>query len=345
MVERRVLGCLLEKEHTVPDTYPLTLKSLLAACNQTTGREPVLSLAEPEVTNGLTSLRERNLIRRVYPSHGARAEKYRQVADEVWSLEEDERAVLTLLLLRGPQTVGELRSRSGRLHEFEDLDAVERALRSLADRDVPMVSRLEREPGRKEPRWTHLLTPDDEAPTGASAPPASTDTTGGEAAIVPHEDVVHLAPLFGTWAGGGQGSYPTIEGFGYHQTLSFTPVANKPLIAYRSATTADDDGRPLHAESGWLRPVGTDGVELLVAQGSGIVEVSEGMVEVTTGGCSLMMSSTTVAGTSTAKEVTATEREYQVDGDQLSYRMSMAAVGEPLQHHLAATLRRQQPNR
>jgi uncharacterized protein YceH (UPF0502 family) len=340
-VERRVLGCLLEKERTVPDTYPLTLNSLVSACNQTSGRQPVLSLSSHEVSTALVTLRERQLIRRVLPSHGARTEKYRQVVAEVWELEDDERAVLTLLLLRGPQTVGELRSHSGRLHDFADLAAVEAALASLAERPEPMVARLDRELGRKEPRWMHLLTPEDERAAETSLGAAVMQPPAGAAAHVePHEGVVHLVALFGTWSGNGAGSYPTIEEFGYSQTLSFTPVAGKPLVAYRSATKADDDGRPLHAEAGWLRPVGRDGVELVVAQGSGILEASEGVVEADGPTCALIMASSVLAGTSTAKDVSATEREYRVDGDQLTYRISMAAVGQELQHHLAATLRR-----
>jgi len=339
-VERRVLGCLLEKERTVPDTYPMTLNSLVTASNQTSGRLPVMSLAPHEVTNALTSLRDRKLVRRVLPSHGARTEKYRQVADEAWLLEDDERAVLTLLLLRGPQTVGELRSHSGRLHDFADLTGVEAALRSLADRGEPMVARLEREVGRKEPRWTHLLAPDGEDVVAAGGL-AGAAVSPTEPAVEPHEGVAHLAPLFGTWTGSGAGSYPTIDSFGYQQTLSFAPVAGKPLVAYRSSTKADDDGRPLHAETGWLRAAGPDGVELVVAQGSGILEASEGVVEVAGSVCALMLASSVVAGASTSKSVTATEREYRVDGDQLTYRISMAAVGQPLRHHLAATLRRQ----
>ena len=323
----------------MPDTYPLTLNSLVSACNQTSGRQPVLSVSSHEVSTALVSLRERQLLRRVLPSHGARTEKYRQVADEVWALEDDERAVLTLLLLRGPQTVGELRSHSGRLHDFADLAAVEAALGSLADRPEPMVARLDRELGRKEPRWMHLLTPEDERAAEASIGAARPPPPAGAPHVEPHEGVAHLVALFGTWSGSGAGSYPTIEGFGYSQTLSFTPVAGKPLVAYRSATKADDDGRPLHAEAGWLRPVGRDGVELVVAQGSGILEASEGLVEADGPTCALMMASTALAGTSTAKDVQATEREYRVDGDQLTYRISMAAVGRELQHHLAATLR------
>lgn len=177
-VEQRVMGSLLEKERTVPDTYPMTLNGLRTACNQTSGRNPVLDLTEREVQAALDDLRAAGLTRVLHPSHGARQPKYRQVLDEVLHLDGGERAIVTLLLLRGPQTPGELRSRADRIHAFSDLDEVERALRSLAGRDEPLVAELERRPGQKEQRWIHLLGPVDlsmepAAPSGAR--PASSD--------------------------------------------------------------------------------------------------------------------------------------------------------------------------
>jgi hypothetical protein len=174
-VEQRVLGSLLEKERTVPDTYPMTLNGLRTACNQSSGRDPVLSLAELEVQAALDRLRPRGLTRVLHPSHGARMPKYRQVLDEVLVLGADERAVLTLLLLRGAQTPGELRTRSDRLHRFATLDAVERALGSLRARDEPLVRELERRPGQKEQRWIHLLGPVAEPATSAGPAPAGPD--------------------------------------------------------------------------------------------------------------------------------------------------------------------------
>jgi uncharacterized protein len=171
-LEQRVLGSLLEKERTVPDSYPMTLNALRTACNQTSGREPVMAVTELEVQAVLDRLRPRGLTRVIHPSHGARQPKYRQVLDEVLVLDAAERAVLTLLLLRGPQTPGELRSRGERLHAFADLDEVEAALSALAGRETPLVAELARRPGQKEPRWVHRLGPVDEAPEAPTATPA-----------------------------------------------------------------------------------------------------------------------------------------------------------------------------
>lgn len=169
-IEQRVIGSLLEKERTVPDTYPMTLNGLRTACNQTSGRDPVMHVADAEVQAALDALRARGLTRVLHPSHGARQPKYRQVLDEVLHLDGGERSVITLLLLRGAQTPGELRSRSDRLHPFADLSEVETALRSLAEREVPLVAELERRPGQKEQRWIHLLGPVDVAPVQSPEP-------------------------------------------------------------------------------------------------------------------------------------------------------------------------------
>ncbi|HEX2577265.1 MAG TPA: DUF480 domain-containing protein [Aquihabitans sp.] len=173
-VEQRVVGSLLEKERTVPASYPMTLNGLRTACNQTSGRDPICSLTEAEVTAALDALKVRGLTRVLHASHGARVVKHRQVLDERLELTGGERAVLTLLLLRGPQTPGELRSRAERLHRFGGLDEVEAALAGLAGRDEPLVEELERRPGQKERRWTHLLGPVAAAAAEASpAPPAA----------------------------------------------------------------------------------------------------------------------------------------------------------------------------
>lgn len=158
-VEQRVIGSLLEKERTVPDTYPMTLNGVRTACNQSSGRDPILHLDDHEVSAALTSLRAAGLTRVLHPSHGARQPKYRQVLDEVLTLDRAERAVLTLLLLRGAQTPGELRSRSERLHAFTSLTEVDDALSGLRDREEPLVRELPRQPGQKEQRWIHLLGP------------------------------------------------------------------------------------------------------------------------------------------------------------------------------------------
>ena len=168
--EVRLLGALLEKERTVPGSYPMTLNGLRSACNQTSGRDPTLSLTEGEVTAALDELRTRKLTRVIHASHGARVVKYRQVLDEVLDLTDAERAVVTLLLLRGPQTPGELRTRAERLHVFSELAEVDEALRSLADRDEPLVEELERRPGQKENRWAHRLgaAPDAQGQPGST---------------------------------------------------------------------------------------------------------------------------------------------------------------------------------
>jgi uncharacterized protein YceH (UPF0502 family) len=173
-VERRILGSLLEKERTVPATYPLTLNALRTACNQTSGRDPVMDVAEYEIAAAIDRLKAQGLARIVHAGTGARATKYRQVLDERLALDDAERAVVTLLLLRGAQTPGELRSRADRLHQFADLGEVERALHALRDRDEPLVVELDRQPGQKERRWTHLVGGD----TGAVAAPVAASPSG-----------------------------------------------------------------------------------------------------------------------------------------------------------------------
>jgi uncharacterized protein len=175
-VEQRVLGSLLEKQRTVPDTYPMTINGVRTACNQTSGRDPVMALDEHEVRAALDRVRARGLTRVVHPSHGARQPKHRQVLDEVLGLSDAERAVLTVLLLRGPQTPGELRSRTERLHPFTGLDEVEGALAALTARPEPLVRELDRQPGQKERRWSHLLGP---APEPATSTPVAAGGTRG----------------------------------------------------------------------------------------------------------------------------------------------------------------------
>ena len=157
-VEVRVLGSLLEKEGTTPDTYPLTRNALVAACNQTTGRAPVLQLDHGEVEEAVRSLKERGLVRFVHPSHGGRSEKYRHAVPETLELGPPEQVILCLLALRGPQTPGELKGRADRLRSFDTLEDVQRALESLAERAEPLAARLPRRLGQKELRWAHLLS-------------------------------------------------------------------------------------------------------------------------------------------------------------------------------------------
>lgn len=168
-VSARVIGALVEKQLTTPQQYPLTLNALLAACNQTSSRNPIVSFDERLVDTTLAGLKSRGLVRFVHPSHGRSATRYRQVLEEVLGLESTQLALLAVLLLRGPQTVGELRARTERMAELSDLTHVEEELEALAAREDPLVTRLAREPGRKEERWAQLLAP----ATGATLEPAA----------------------------------------------------------------------------------------------------------------------------------------------------------------------------
>ena len=156
--EVRVLGSLIEKQITTPEYYPLTLNSLTAACNQKNNRNPVTSLTESEVDDALYTLRDKNL---AYVFHGStsRVPKYKHVAPEVLQLTPPELAAMCVLMLSGPQTVGEIRTRGSRLYEFSGLEEVEETLRSLSARDIDsLVMKLPRQPGQKEARFAHLLS-------------------------------------------------------------------------------------------------------------------------------------------------------------------------------------------
>lgn len=156
--EVRVLGSLIEKAITTPDYYPLSLHALTNACNQTSNRHPVVQFDEETVAHAIESLRKRALVRAIRGSD-ARVTKYRHLADETMNLGARDTAVLCLLMLRGPQTIGELKSRSTRLAEFESLADVEAALNTLIAREEsPLVVRLPRRPGQKEVRFAHLLS-------------------------------------------------------------------------------------------------------------------------------------------------------------------------------------------
>lgn len=154
--EIRVLFSLVEKERTTPDQYPLSTNSLRLACNQKTSRDPVLDLSENEVDAALLSLRERKLVRSSKPT-GSRAWKHRQVTSEVIDLGDAALAVLSVLGLRGPQTSGELRQRTERLHPFDETNQVDATLTGLAARENPLVRNIGREPGQSQDRWEHLL--------------------------------------------------------------------------------------------------------------------------------------------------------------------------------------------
>lgn len=167
-VECRVLGALLEKEQATPEYYPLTVNALIAACNQKTNRDPVMELDDDEVAAALERLRKNVL---VWNSAGARTERWRHSVDRRWRLDPAAKALITLLLLRGAQTPGELRSRSERLHRFATTGEVEAALRELAGGREPLVRELPRAPGQKENRWTHLVGEEDPAGAAPAGPP------------------------------------------------------------------------------------------------------------------------------------------------------------------------------
>jgi uncharacterized protein YceH (UPF0502 family) len=157
-VEVRVLGSLIEKQVTTPEYYPLTLNSLTLACNQKNNRSPVTSYSEEEVAQALESLREKNLAYVFYGST-SRVPKYKHVLTEVMHLSQPELALVCVLLLRGPQTTGELATRAFRLHEFAGLEEVDATLNSLISREPDaLVTRLPRQPGQKEVRYAHLLS-------------------------------------------------------------------------------------------------------------------------------------------------------------------------------------------
>lgn len=153
-VEVRVIGALLEKEQTTPDQYPLSLNAVLAACNQATNREPVMKLSEEDVSAALDRLRRDVL---VWRTDGARVERWKQSVGSRWGLDPAAKAVMTLLLLRGPQTPGELRTRSDRLHTFGTVEEVERTLARLSEGLDALVAELPRRPGQRETRWRHLV--------------------------------------------------------------------------------------------------------------------------------------------------------------------------------------------
>ena len=169
-IETRVLGALVEKQVTTPEYYPLTLNALTLACNQKNNRHPVTSYSESQVSAAVESLREKNLAYVFYGST-SRVPKFKHVMPEVMHLNHAEVALMCVLMLRGPQTPGELRGNASRLHEFSGLEEIEQTLNGLMSReDEPMVVRLPRQPGQKEVRFAHLLSGEVQVEMIAEAP-------------------------------------------------------------------------------------------------------------------------------------------------------------------------------
>lgn len=153
-LEQRVLGSLIEKDMATPDYYPMSVNALMTACNQKTSREPVTDYDEDTVRDGLRALEDRELAE---PRYDSRVPKYAHRASFAMNLNNRELALVCVLLLRGPQTLNELRDRTQRMYAFDDLDAVENSLRRLSERETPLAVFLGRLPGQREPRWMHLL--------------------------------------------------------------------------------------------------------------------------------------------------------------------------------------------
>jgi uncharacterized protein YceH (UPF0502 family) len=156
-IETRILGSLVEKQLTTPEYYPLTLNALVNACNQKSNREPVVSYDEKTVTDSLEALRDRNVVYVFYGST-SRVPKYKHMLPSVYELEPSDTAVMCVMMLRGPQTLGELRTRTERLYDFSNLGEVQETLDRLIRRDDPLVVRLPVQPGQKEARFAHLLS-------------------------------------------------------------------------------------------------------------------------------------------------------------------------------------------
>jgi uncharacterized protein YceH (UPF0502 family) len=185
-VECRVLGSLIEKEITTPEYYPLSLNALVSACNQKSNRDPAMSLDEAAVRQALHSLDGESLVRSVSASD-SRVTKYEHRLQEAFNFYRHETAILCVLLLRGPQTPGELRGRAERMHPFDDLSAVQSSLQHLMKREPPLVKVLPRQPGTKEARYAHLLSGDVEAFETKPEVEASATTSSADG-----ERILHL---------------------------------------------------------------------------------------------------------------------------------------------------------
>jgi uncharacterized protein YceH (UPF0502 family) len=177
--EARIVGSLVEKQLTTPEYYPLTLNALVNACNQKSNRDPVVNYDESTVTAVLERLRDRNIVY-VYYGSTSRVPKYKHMLPSIYELEPDELAVICVMLLRGPQTLGELRTRTERLFNFAGLGEIQETLDRLARRDDPLVAKLPVQPGQKEARFAHLLSGDVDVEALAAAHAARSSRGGVE---------------------------------------------------------------------------------------------------------------------------------------------------------------------
>ncbi len=180
-VEARVLAVLVEKQHTVPDSYPMSLNSLTLGCNQKTARDPVMNLAESEVLQALDELKAMSL---VFEVSGSRVVRFEHNGARALGVPGAALALLTLLMLRGPQTPAELRLHTERLHRFADISSVEGFLDELAEREPPMAAKLPRAPGAREARWAHLLCGEAGLPTPGAAAPAAASARDEDVALL-----------------------------------------------------------------------------------------------------------------------------------------------------------------
>jgi uncharacterized protein YceH (UPF0502 family) len=207
--ETRVLGCLLEKQRTTPDAYPLSLNALRLACNQSTNRDPVVDYDDAGIRDALHRLERRGLVR-LASGRGSRAPKYRHLLADALPMSPAEQAIISVLMLRGPQTPGELKQRAERAHVFADLDGVQATLRALTERDL--VARLERRRGKKEDRYAELL--------GGSAGAAGEGEKPGSASASADADGL-AAPASASSATSGPTSAPDAESLtGLHERVA-----------------------------------------------------------------------------------------------------------------------------
>ncbi len=179
-IQVRVLGCLMEKKESTPDQYPLTLNSLRNACNQKSSRYPVVNYSEGEVGHAIRELEAMDLVREQW---GARVPKYEHLANKGMNLHSKGIALICVLMLRGPQTLGELKTHSHRLFDFDDLDDVQFALQQLIDHEPSMVTGLPRQPGQKEDRYAHLLSGEPDIPAAPTYSAPATSSSGLEARV------------------------------------------------------------------------------------------------------------------------------------------------------------------